>query len=63
MRISLQLMAMTVTLATVTLAAQAPEWRLASPLTDAEKTRVLSLAATLKIARPGTIQSEQIHHQ
>ena len=62
MRICLQLMAMTVTLATVPLAAQAPEWQLASPLTDAEKTRVLSLVAALKIDRPGTIQSEQIHH-
>jgi hypothetical protein len=62
MRVGFQLMAMTVTLATVTLTAQAPEWQLASPLTDAEKTRVLSLAATLKIDRPGTIQSEQIHH-
>jgi len=54
-------MVMAVTLATVTLSAQAPEWRLTSPLTDAEKARVLSLAATLKIDRPGIIQSEKIH--
>jgi len=41
-------------------AVPAPEWRLTTPLGDDEKGRVLSLAAALKIDRPGVIQSEEI---
>ena len=48
--------------AAVTISAQSPEWRLTTPLSDAEKARVLSLAATLKIDRPGLIRSDEIFH-
>ena len=56
----LYLIVVTMTLATAAMSPQAPEWRLTAPLTDAEKARVLALAATLGIDRPSMIRSEQI---
>lgn len=63
MRIGIYLTVLSMALATGrTSATQTPEWRLTRPISDAEKTRVLTLAARLNIDRPGIITSELIHH-
>jgi hypothetical protein len=63
MRIGIYLTVLGIALATSrTPSTQTPEWRLTRPVSDAEKTRVLALAARLKIDRPGVIISGLINH-
>jgi hypothetical protein len=63
MRIGIYLTVLGIALATSrTPSTQTPEWRLTRPVSDVEKTRVLALAARLKIDRPGVIISGLINH-